>query len=861
MRPGNLLSFHLLRLRSRAGHELLALVGIAAGVALLFASQIAAGSLVSSASSLNAGIVGRAQLQLIARSPEGMSEAIIARVRATPGVVVAAPLLEADARAGGPDGHASVELVGAGPALKQLDGALVRRTHLDPFAGFGAVVLPAPLAQRLGVRRFGQILHLQIGGRSQEAALYAQLHAKQIGRLASSPLVIAPMRFAQELSGFGHVVTRILVQVAPGQRAVVSRRLAALGGSAADVRGANYETRLFSLAASASSESTTMFAAISALVGFLFAFNAVLLTVPQRRRLVQQLRREGFTPRAVAAVLGTDALVLGVLSCAAGLLLGDELSIHLLKAPPSYLSSAFAIGPQRVVSVQSIAVSVAGGMVAAALAVLLPLTGVFSSERFSRSVSSSPSTSRRHLAGPAGGRRRSGPLTGVTRPLAATRLVPLLGLLLLALTIVIAVAVPQLALLGMIAAVAALLLLLPLPLAAAADAVGALSERMVGIVAPLASIELRAQRSRAVAIAATGAVAVFGAVSIEGARGDLLRGLEAAAAETSGTNRLWAAPAGSYDRLMTAPFTPSAQGRLARLPGVASVSLYRGALLDIGDRRAWVIAPPLSVRPLLPAGQLLQGDAQRAEAQLRSGTGIVLSEAIAGEAHVSVGQTFTLPSPRPLSARVAAISTNVGWAPGAVMLSAAEYARGFGARSASAYAIGLAPGTSAKRVAHEVSAVLGRAFTVQSGAERQASLNAVSAAGLARLGQIALLVLLAAVLAMAAAIGAMVWQRRPLLAKLRLDGFSRGELWRAVLLQSVLLLLAGCASGALLALVGQQLLDHALQQIVGYPVIGSAALLAALASVGAVCAAAALVVCVPGWIAARVGPEVALQEC
>ena len=46
---------------------------------------------------------------------------------------------------------------------------------------------------------------------------------------------------------------------------------------------------------------------ISALVGFLFAFNAMLLTVPQRRRLIADLRRDGYTPLTVIAVLLLDA--------------------------------------------------------------------------------------------------------------------------------------------------------------------------------------------------------------------------------------------------------------------------------------------------------------------------------------------------------------------------------------------------------------------------------------------------------------------------------------------------------------------------------------------------------------------------
>ena len=65
---------------------------------------------------------------------------------------------------------------------------------------------------------------------------------------------------------------------------------------------------------------------------------------------------------------------------------------------------------------------------------------------------------------------------------------------------------------------------------------------------------------------------------------------------------------------------------------------------------------------------------------------------------------------------------------------------------------------------------------------------------------------------MAAAIGAMVWQRRPRLAKLKLEGLAARELWRTILLESLLLLGVGCLTGRSFGLYGQQLADRALAQ-------------------------------------------------
>ena len=89
------------------------MAGIAAGVALLFASQVSTASLQSSVGELTRGIAGNATLQLLARDPHGFPQTTLDRVRRIDGVRVAAPLFEAGANATGPRGSESVELVGA----------------------------------------------------------------------------------------------------------------------------------------------------------------------------------------------------------------------------------------------------------------------------------------------------------------------------------------------------------------------------------------------------------------------------------------------------------------------------------------------------------------------------------------------------------------------------------------------------------------------------------------------------------------------------------------------------------------------------------------------------------------------------
>ena len=841
MKPLNALHLYRVRLRARFLQECFAIVGIAAGVALLFASQVSSSSLQSSVAQLSRGIAGNATLQLLARDPHGFPESTLALVRKIHGVRVAAPLLEAGANAIGPKGSASVELIGADSSLAELGGSLVRHTALTPFGGIGAVVLPAPLSQRIGVKKFGQEVTLQLAGRTVQAPLYAQLHEQQIGPLVASAVAIAPLSFAQELTGLSARVSRILVQPAAGSEREVRSALQALAGDRLNVETVDYEEKLFAKAAAASNQSTALFSVISALVGFLFAFNAVLITVPQRRRLIVDLRRDGYTPQTVIAVLLLDAIALGFLACILGLVLGEELSIHLFHSNPAFLSLAFAVGSERAVSWQSIAIASAGGMLAAIVAVLSPLRDILSRDPLA-AISARPEGSSG--AARAGGRAA------------------LVGLACLAAATAILLAAPNAAIPGMVLLVGALLLELPFALNVTLTLVKRLARTTTGAVPHVAAMELSTAGARAVAIAATGAIAIFGSVAIQGAHGDLLKGLERAAGDMNASTDVWVSPAGSYNLLNTTQFTPVDQARLKRLAGVQAVNLYRGGLLDYGQRRVLVLAPPPQANPLLPTSQLVQGNLRRATERVRAGGWLVLSEAIASEHHLHIGQALTLPTPDPRMFRVAALSTNIGWAPGAIIMNASDYARAWGSQDASAYSVLLAPGVPPAQGVREIEHALGpnSGLAVQTAEQHATRQSALSRQALSRLTQIATLIPIVAVLAMAAAMGAMIWQRRPRLAKLKLEGFPRADLWHTILLESLLLLGVGCLTGAIFGLYGQQLADRALASTVNFPIVYSITVPTALSILALMTVTALAILAIPGYLAASVPAALALQD-
>jgi putative ABC transport system permease protein len=837
----SILRLYRVRLRARVTQELFAVLGIAVGVALLFASQVANTSLDKSVQRLTAGIVGQMRFQLAARNGAGFDERLLTQVSQLRGVQAAAPVLEQDANVVGPAGQRSVDLVGTDPRLAHLGGHIAQRVGGAALLAGSARVftLPAALAKKIGIVSI-RAADLQIGGNTVRALLVPQPTEGGAGSLGQSPIALAPLRSVQRMSGMQGRLTSIYVRTSASSAASVKAGLERLAAGHLNVRPADITSRLFRRAAQPVDQSTALFSALSALVGFLFAFNALMLTVPQRRSLIEDLRLDGYTRRMIVEILLLDALVLGVIASILGLILGEVVSAALFSSDPEYLSFAFPVGSERILTWWSVAVAFAGGILAAASGVLLPLRSAI----LERATAAGPPPARS---------ARSGSLLLLVA--AAACLVAATAILL---------AAPQWAILGVVSLTLALLLCLPALLDLAVRGSNRLQGLSKSVAAHVALIELRSRttRVRSLAIAATGAIAVFGSVSIQGARDSLQRGLDTSAQAIDSAADIWVTPAGVSNALSTTPFRDTAAGTLRHLAGVRSVRLYRGSFLDWGDRRVWALAQPRAIARPIAGEEILSGTSAQAFARLHEGGWVIVSRALASAHNLRVGQMLTVPTSQPTRFRVAALSTNLGWPPGAMILNAGDYARAWGSADPSAYQLDLQPGASPTVVSGEVRRALGprSGLRVETTTQRERLQFASAAQGLARLTQIRSLVLIAAVLAMAAAMGAMIWQRRTRLADMKVDGFSRAVLWRALLWESAILLGVGCALGAAFGAFGQLLLSRALSVVTGFPVIETTPIPAAFENFALITAVAVLVVAAPGYAAARVRPSIGLQE-
>jgi putative ABC transport system permease protein len=842
MRPSALVDLYRWRLSNHRAQELLAGTGIAIGVALFFGVLVANTSLVSSTSQLLHAVTGTASLQLAARSSEGFDEDLAKQAAALPGVQIAAPLLRENAAILGPHGRASIQLVGVTASEVALRGAATRNLGAGALLLAGGLGLPSKVAAQTGASP-GASVTLLTDGAASPVEVRVILGSQTVGPVADSPIAVALLPIAQRLADKPARVTQVLVEPKPGAQQRVRRELLRIAAGRVDVEPASNEVSVLQATARPTSQSTSLFAAISAMIGFLLALNAMLLTVPERRRFTAELRQQGFGPRQVLLVLVSQAVMLGLSASLVGVVLGDILSRSLFDEIPSYLTLAFPIGTQPVIPLATVLLAVACGVLATLMASLLPVLDL----RRGR-----PADAVLHESGEAGQSisSRAVVIAGTT------------GVLLVLTVSIVVLFAPGLSVIGgVVLALAAFCLVLPIFLLVL-RCLRPLSERVRGSMLALAVVELDATATRSVALAGVAALAVYGMIAIEGARHDLIKGLDTALVQYLDTADVWVTTDNNF-LTIDSFHDQGAQAAIARSPQVSSVREYQGGLLDVGSRRLWIRARPSGDSELLQASQLLSGDLAEATRRIREGGWAAVSNGFAQERHLRVGMSFTLPTPSGhASLRVAAITTNVGWPPGAITLNDSDYQRYWQSTVPTALEVNLKPGVSPQAGRHAVQQALGPhpGLLVQTLGERESSYEESARQGIKSLTQIALLLLVATGLAIASALSAAIWQRRARLASLKSHGFDSRQLWRSLLLESAILVCVGCLDGAILGIYGHALASRWLQVSVGFPAPFSLGLGVVFLTLVSIVGVALFVIALPGLGAARVVPGASFQE-
>ena len=847
--PGRLLvrlrvlwDLYLWRVRQHPGQELMAAVGIAVGVALFFGVLAASSSITGSAPKLVHQIVGSARLTLGARSSEGFSEQTAEAAGNLRGVAVASPLLRTSATVVGPKGRRSVQLIGVTASFISLEGEATRNLGAGVQLLAGGIGVPEQIASEIGVVA-GHPTTLLVDGSAQRVSVRSVLGSQTIGAIATSPIAVGLLPTVQRLAGLPRRVTQVLIRPQAGADGLVARELRRLEGGRLAVTRADNELRLLDEAAKPSNESTRLFALVGVMVGFLLALNAVLLTTPERRRFVAEMRTLGFKRQYLLVILASQALILGIVGSIIGVALGDLLARTLFHQVPGYLAFAFLLNAQPSIHATTVVLAVGCGVLAAAGASLPCAVDLRS--KVNDAVLRE------------GGEAGQGMTTGTIRRFS------LAGLGLIAIVTVVVVVLPSAADAAGVLLAAAAVCLVPLAYFGLVRALAWGSDNIPGSLLPITVAELRDTAIRSIALAGIVALAVYGSVAIGGAQHDLLVGLDDAISQEWGKADVWVTP----DSNIFSSDTFRAGNDLAaiaRAPGIASVETYQAGFLDVGAHRLWIRATPPSSPAMILSSQLLQGDLTHATSLMRRTGWATVSGGFAKERHLGLGSAFMLPTPSGVVRfRVAAITTNIGWPSGTINLNTTDYDRYWQSTTPTSIAVSLKVGVSTAVGKRIVERALGHpgGLRVQSTSERVAEVESIVRQGLKSLGEIATLLLITAALAVASALSAAIWQRRSYLAALKMTGgFKSRQIWRALLLESAALLFVGCVDGTLLGVYGHALASRWLKQTTGFPAPFSLAGTQILLTLVIVMGIALAVVSLPGRSAAKVSVRESFQE-
>ncbi|MBI3748747.1 MAG: ABC transporter permease [Chloroflexi bacterium] len=336
-------------LRARTLRSLLSGLGVALGVAVLFAGLATNAGIDSSVNSTVRDLVGRADLRVAAFGEHGLTPETVRAIKETPGVEVIAPALQRRIYLG-PDIDAGqalpppVTVLGIDPVaepqlhdLHLIAGSLLREPT-EPSA-----LISEQLANEDGLT-VGAPITMQGTGDRVTYRVIGILAGEGPLNGAFGRIVVVPLQTAQAVFG-DDAVTRVDIGVTAGTDV----------GTVSDALVARLVTQPYVLStpqdiaatlrnSTADFQATTaLIAAIALFAGAFLIFNTLSMTVVEQVRDVGLLRAAGATRRQVTRFMLSQALVLGVF----GSLLGVGLGVLLAAGMVAYVRTIGSVTLQR----------------------------------------------------------------------------------------------------------------------------------------------------------------------------------------------------------------------------------------------------------------------------------------------------------------------------------------------------------------------------------------------------------------------------------------------------------------------------------------------------------------------------------
>lgn len=783
--------FSLRFAQQRPGRTLGAVFGVALGVVMIVATQMASDAALSSFTKLKEVAAGKTALQVLPGAGSGFAEEVLDDVADAEGVAGAYPLVTGQSRVvrDGADVDALLVLgVDTTSDREVRDYDLVEGEFIQRDAP--QVLISARWAERLGYR-VGDPIELLTADGVREFEVTGLLSDSGIGRMNAGRFAVVPLSRAQAMLSRSGRLDGVDVVLEPSAdiESVESALGDMLGGGLLVQRPASRGKDVTD-----SLESFRLMlsftGSISLVVGLLIIFNNMSVSVEERRYHLAMLRALGARRGWIMRMVLGEALALGVVGGGLGLVLGIGMAKLITMGMAELSESLSRVSITELgLSARTVMLALVVGPGTALLASIGPAWGTLRVDPLEALApverDRGPTAVRLRIAGWVTAFAGVGALVAFSTPS------------LVAMQDAAWSARLYLALCGAFLLTAGIVLLLPWLLAVT---LGRLRVRSMTWRTAIDNLVRSPARTSATAAGMMLALAIVVAVA---AQSDAIERYA----------RGWIEDVVGWDLLVSSSF----EGANASVPvdpevtewvrgsdSVAHAAALRFTTVVFRDTRVVLHAFEMEELQHFVHWSLAQGDQEPLRERLASGKWVVVSQQVAARFGVTAGETIDLPTPGgPARLGVAGVVKDFTGDTGAIYIDQPAYARLWGDERVDAYDVKLADGVRVSDAVRELESAVGERTRLVISTRQQFTADVLGVVeqsmGLTNVVAYVAVLVAAAGIMNTALISLM--QRRRELALLRALGTRRSGVGRLLLYESVIVGVVGAVLGDALGVV------------------------------------------------------------
>lgn len=313
--------FSLREVLGHPGRALLTLLSIVIGVAAVVAVSVATSTTRQAYREMFTTVTGRAAVEVVAAGGGSFDEGLLKLVEATPGVKVAAPVIQRWAIMYVEGRRMKLYVLGVDPVKDPAvrDYKLLAGHALSERAG---VQLEANFAKDLGVGPGDEVKLLTSRG-VRRMNVAGTLEAHGAASLRMGGLMLLPLRHAQSYFRARGELDRI--QLILNDSANVDQIVADLNRrlpTGVEARKPPTRSQLVEETLSSSQQGLHLASAFSLLLAAFIILNTTLMNVGERRRQLAIMRAIGATRSQISRLVHMESLAMGTLGTAFGILVG-----------------------------------------------------------------------------------------------------------------------------------------------------------------------------------------------------------------------------------------------------------------------------------------------------------------------------------------------------------------------------------------------------------------------------------------------------------------------------------------------------------------------------------------------------------